>query len=67
MLSDDLVKENENVDWYEPKIEKFEDFISRTETWLKRQQPDRQPLVDVHDSVSHVSETSSKASSVHSA
>lgn len=66
LLSNDLVKENENVDWYEPKIAKFEDFISKTEIWLKRQ-PDPQSLVDVHDSMSRVSKTSSKTSSVHSA
>ena len=33
LLSDD-VKENENVDWYEPKIAKFDDFICQTEIWL---------------------------------
>ena len=37
LLSDD-VKENENVDWYEPKIAKFNDFICQTEIWLRRQQ-----------------------------
>lgn len=59
------MKENENVDWYEPKIAKC-NFICQTEKWLKRQQ-DPQSLVDVHDSVSIVSKSSSKASSVHSA
>ena len=61
LLLSDYVKEKENVDWYEPKIAKFNDFICQTEIWLK------QSLADVHDNVSIVSYSSSKASSAHSA
>ena len=31
MLLPDDVKENENVDWYEPKMAKYDDFISQVD------------------------------------
>ena len=66
MLLPDDVKENENVDWYEPKMAKYDDFISQVDIWLKRHHElppiDPQSLIDVTDSISRVSK-GSKASS----
>ena len=65
MLPDD-VRENETLDWYEPKMANYTTFLTEVEKWSKSQL-DPQTLVDATDSVSKVSMTSSKASSISSA
>ena len=65
LLADD-VRENEILDWYEPKMANYTTFLIEVEKWLKSQL-DPQTLVDATDSVSKVSMTSSKASFISSA
>ncbi|RXN09552.1 hypothetical protein ROHU_010970 [Labeo rohita] len=60
LLSDD-VKENERIDWFEPKRVTFTEFLNELELW-KKKRSDPQTLVDPSDSVSNVSR-SSKGSS----
>lgn len=70
LLTED-VKEDENLNWYEPKMADYGAFLDETEQWLKNPQPDPQTLVDTTDSVSQcatkVSGSGSKTSSISSA
>lgn len=64
LLPDD-VRENENLEWYEPKIQKYHEFLNEIETWLKQldlTELDPQTLVDVTDSISRVSKAGSSSS-----
>lgn len=60
-------KENDHVDWYEPRMMNFDYFIKEVEMWKKEQQS-LQTIVKPKDSISNISSeskrsTSSKASS----
>lgn len=57
---------NETVDWYEPNMSDCTAFLIEVEHWINLQ-PDPQALLDTTDSVSKVSRSSSKASSISSA
>lgn len=63
-LSDDI-RENERIDWFEPKMATFENFMSEYEMW-KNVQKDPQTLIEPSDSVSNVSKRSHKSRSSHS-
>ncbi|XP_035988164.1 uncharacterized protein LOC118560795 [Fundulus heteroclitus] len=65
LLSDD-VKESENLDWYEPRMARYNEFLANVDEWLKQHNIDPQTLVDVTDSVSRVSKTASKTSKISS-
>lgn len=60
MLLPDEIKENERVDWYDPKMETFEKFLQEVES-RKTSSLDPQMLVEPHDSVSNVSKQSNKS------
>lgn len=60
MLLPDEIKENERVDWHDPKMETFEKFLQEVESW-KRSSLDPQMLVEPHDSVSNVSKQFNKS------
>lgn len=61
-LLDDEEKENDHVDWFEPRIMNFNYFMKDVESW-KIQQHNLQATVDHKDSNSNSSRTSSKSSS----
>ncbi len=58
-LSEDE-KEKERVDWYEPRISTFVDFLKDVEKW-KLSQNDPQTLVEPQDSISNVSRKSKRS------
>ena len=55
-LSEDE-KEKERIDWYEPKMSTFADFLKDVEKW-KTSQIDPQALIGPQDSISNVSNRS---------
>lgn len=63
-LPDDI-RENERIDWFEPKMATFENFMSELERW-KNVQKDPQTLIEPNDSASNVSKRSHKSRSSHS-
>jgi len=57
MLLPSEIKENETLDWYEPKMETFENFLKEVDSW-NTFPPDPQMFVNPHDSISNVSDES---------
>ena len=59
-------KNEENVNWYEPKMDDYNAFMGEVDQWFKRGQhePDPQSMVEIFDSVSvsRVSATGSRGS-----
>lgn len=53
MLLPSEIKENETLDWYEPKMETFENFLKEVDSW-NTFPPDPQMLINPHDSISNV-------------
>lgn len=50
-------KEKERIDWYEPKMSTFADFLKNVEKW-KTSQTDPQSLIVPQDSISNISKRS---------
>ncbi len=48
------IRENETIDWYEPKMEVFRKFLQEVDSW-KTSTSDPQMLVEPHDNVFNVS------------
>lgn len=48
------IKENERINWYEPKMSTFENFLQDVEKW-KISETDPQSLIEPKDSISNVS------------
>ncbi len=48
------IRENETIDWYEPKMEVFKKFLQEVDSW-KTSTSDPQMLVEPHDNVFNVS------------
>lgn len=63
-LPDDI-RENERIDWFEPKMATFENFMSEYEMW-KNVRKDPQTLIEPNDSASNVSKRSHRSRSSHS-
>lgn len=57
MVLSEKVKEKERIDWYEPKMSTFENFLKDVGKW-KTSQTDPQSLVEPKDSISNVSKSS---------